>query len=311
LGYVPDQRELRVVHPGPDGYSTGDEPARWWRCLNHAWGCNWMVARDGGDVWCASCRLTRGRPDLADPDAVAAWAAAEGTKRRLVHQLLDLGLPLEPASPHAQRLVFDLLAIHGAGATGHHEGVVTLDLREVDDAYRDELRRRLHEPFRTVIGHLRHEAGHHYWHVLVTTAETLARFRRLFGDERADYRAALDAHYGTPPAAVSAGHVSHYAMAHPAEDWAETFAHYLHLRDGLETAAERGLGPDPDPEAGIDALLDAWQSLVDGVNDIIEGLGQPAAYPFRIGGRAVADKFAFVHRLITAAAGPGPAGARD
>ena len=30
---------------------------------------------------------------------------------------------------------------------------------------------------------------------------------------------------------------------HPAEDWAETFAHYLHIRDTIDTAAAFGLAP--------------------------------------------------------------------
>jgi hypothetical protein len=320
LGYLPTDGDVRAVREGEHGYSVDGDPGTWWRCLNHAWGCNWMVAGAGGAVWCVSCRLTRHRPDTAVPDAVTAWASAEAAKRRLVHQLLALRLPLDPTVPGESRLVFDLVDVgDGGGATGHREGVVTLDLREVDDTYREALRRRLAEPFRTVLGHLRHEVGHHYWHLLVPGAGALEEFRRVFGDERSDYAAALTVRYGAPHRPATPGYVTSYATAHPAEDWAETFAHYLHLRDGLETAVGLGIGPPVPPTGDVTALLDAWTWLVDAVTRIEEGLGQPPAYPIafsapvsRPPGRGdagtgrrldpvIVEKFSFVHRQVLAA----------
>ncbi len=306
LGYLPSACDLRSVRAADGTYRVVGDAAAWWRCLNHAWGCNWMVAAGTDTSWCTSCGLTRGRPDTAVPDAVAAWASAEATKRRLVHQLLSLGLPLEPTTSGEPRLVFDLVAIpEGGGVTGHRDGVVTLDLREVDDAYRETVRRQFGEPFRTVIGHLRHEVGHHFWHTLLRDAATLGEFRRLFGDERADYRVALAAHHDAPIAPVSPGFVTSYAMAHPLEDWAETFAHYLHLRDGLETAGEHGIGPPVRPdEADAAVLLDAWSRVIGAVNRIEEGLGQRPVYPIAfVASRfdpMVVDKFSFIHRQVRA-----------
>ena len=300
LGYVPHLRDICVLQETaqPSRYAISSDATLWWRCLNHAWHCNWMLPSDAGDVWCRSCRLTRGRPDTASPDAVAAWSTAELDKRRLVDQLLALGLPLD--APSDPRLVFDLLFLpDGAGVTGHRQGVVTLDLRETDDAYREALRRQLGESYRTVIGHLRHEIGHHYWPTLVGTTPQVDEFRALFGDERADYAGALERHYESPAPGMPDDHVSTYARVHPSEDWAETFAHYLHIRDGLETATEHGLlgAVDSDAIDAIDAMLRAWGPLADALNALSRGLGHQPAYPFHHG-PAVAEKLAFVHRTV-------------
>ena len=75
--------------------------------------------------------------------------------------------------------------------------------------------------------------GRRWW---PSDAERLDRFRERFGDERADYAAALEAHYEkVDDGAWMAEHISHYASAHPWEDYAESFAQVLHLSDTLET----------------------------------------------------------------------------
>jgi hypothetical protein len=195
------------------------------------------------------------------------------------------------------------------GITGHLDGVVTLDLAETDDRHRDDLRRRLGEPFRTVIGHLRHEIGHHYWGRLVGQADNLNRFRRLFGDERDNYREAVGRHYSTGNGAWDRTRfVTAYAAAHPLEDWAETFAHYLHVLDATDTAIAHELIPpnsaglgDADEFASleIDDILDAWRPINAAVNAIAETLGAPAVYPFDPIG-VVVDKLGFVHRQVVA-----------
>lgn len=290
-------------------------PGQWWRCLNSAWGCNWMVPSHDGNVWCAACRLTRGRPDESNLDAVRAWSVAEAAKRRLVAQLHSLGLPIAPPSPdHDDGLVFDLVYLpESVGVTGHRPGVITLDLREVDDGFREAARVHFREQYRTVLGHLRHETGHHLWNRLVVRAGAVDEARELFGDERADYRAALEAHYGEMHAATSdevpTSFLSDYASVHPSEDWAETFAHYLHLRDGLETSREFGLDPDADVALVADhvgreefgAAIDRWRQLSRAVNEMSLGLGHPAVYGVSIG-PGVEPKLRFVHERVNAAA---------
>lgn len=311
LGYVDAERTVRVLHPTDDPAVHAVDGTPHWRCMNAAWGCNWMVPVGTDTVWCRSCRLTRGRPDESRPDAVEAWVTAEAAKRRLVHQLDELGLPIDPRSPeHPDGLTFDLVHLPGEGGiTGHLDGVVTLDLVETDDRHRDDLRRLLGEPFRTVIGHLRHEIAHHYWGRLVGQSDDLVAFRRLFGDERVDYAAAVEHHYATggPPWDPNR-FVTGYAASHPHEDWAETFAHYLHILDALDTAAAHHLVPSnrvaglvSEHVASIEMseILEIWQPINVAVNEIAASIGSPPVYPFEPRGLVV-DKLAFVHRQVVA-----------
>ena len=213
----------------------GDRP-----CANaELAGCNWLLAADDEHSLCRSCRLTRTRPNDADGPGLAAFRRAEQAKRRLLFELLDLGLPVGEDRP-----AFDLLSSDaGPVSTGHADGVVTLDLAEARDDARERRRVELAEPYRTLLGHFRHEIGHYYWPILVEAdPATLERYRECFGDEREDYGEALARHYerGRAPGWVDS-HVSAYATMHPWEDWAETFAHYLHIRDALQTGAAFGL----------------------------------------------------------------------
>jgi hypothetical protein len=310
LGFFPGHGEVLPVRSDSGaGYrppvATVDGTI-YWRCLNFAWGCNWMLPADRGAVWCASCRLTRGRPDESDADAVRTWSTTEKAKRRLVYQLRTLRLPIDPPSEDVGGVVFDLVYLpESRGVTGHRRGVVTIDLREADDRFRETARRQLHESNRTVIGHLRHEIGHHYWQGLVAGQGAIEGCRALFGDERADYDAAIARHYCHLTGAVPDTHISTYAAAHPSEDWAETFAHYLHIRDGLETADDFGVsGPGPLDSMPLAAMVARWRRLTTTVNELNRGLGHAAPYPFTIG-PAVEAKLSFVHdRVLSQAALP-------
>jgi hypothetical protein len=310
LGYLPGHQTLRALRASSGGvsYSVAGEAIEYWRCLNASWGCNWVLPAGRGATWCRSCALTRGRPDEARPDAIDAWSMAEGIKRRLVHQLDQLALPVEPRSPtNPSGLVFDLVHVPGQrGLTGHLDGVVTIDLTEADPVLREELRSRLQEPYRTLIGNLRHEIAHHYWHQLVAQDDHLTTFRALFGDERADYAAAIDRHYATPDAAWdSIRFVSRYAQAHPHEDWAETFAHYLHVTDLLDTASAHGLG-GPVGEPGLATQprhapflvsLQRWRPIALALDHMARSVGSARIYPVDQV-QVVIDKLEFVHSRI-------------
>jgi len=308
LGYLSEPGALRALETGPSDaeYTVAGGDTRWWRCLNAAWGCNWMLPAEGTDVWCRSCRLTRGRPDESDRDALDAWASAEAAKRHLVHQLDALGLPIEERTASTPLgLAFDLVHLPGEPeVTGHLRGVITLDLTESDEGHRDDLRRRFGEPLRTLIGHLRHEIGHYYWSRLLPSTDLpgLEAFRALFGDERSDYGSALAAHHGAgPPPWDRVVHVTPYAASHPLEDWAETFAHYLHMRDALETADAFELQvPGPEPrDDGFTEMLVRWQPVADGINAVAASLGSPALYPLSPSG-VVVEKLSFVHDRVSA-----------
>jgi hypothetical protein len=214
-------------------------------------------------------------------------------------------------------LAFDLLSSAAEPViTGHADGVITVDLAEGDDPHREALRVQLAEPYRTLLGHLRHEVGHWYWTVLVDGTSFLHTFRDLMGDEQVDYASALQMHYGGPAATAWAdSHVSHYAAAHPWEDWAESFAHYLHIRDTMETAHDWGMhiaGPDLGLDASatlevdpgehvesFDELARSWIAFEMCINAINRSIGKDDLYPFRLV-PAVLEKLRFVHAVVTA-----------
>ncbi len=313
LGYDSDTRRIQVLVPTAQAGTflvAGSSILRW-RCLNSAWGCNWILPAGTGSIWCRSCALTRGRPDERRGEALQAWAVAETAKRRLVHQLDHLGLPIVPRSPEApDGLAFDFVAVPNmSGLTGHLDGVVTLDLAEVDDVHRDEQRRAFGERYRSVIGHLRHEIGHYYWRRLVPRFGEEDAFRSLFGDERADYRSALDNHYaGAHSLWDPTRFVSHYATSHPFEDWAETFAVYLRILDVTMTAVDHGLTPDEDGRAAggaatidLDLVLHRWRALSIALDDLLDAFG--GRTPSTLGAPdPVVDKLSFVHRVVRRAA---------
>ena len=276
-------------------------------------GCNWVADGRGADGLCRSCQLTRTRPPDDDTEAQGRFVEAEAAKRRLVAQLIDLGLPIVGHAQDPEGLAFDLLSSRfDEVMIGHEDGVITLDLAEADDAYRERVRTELGEAYRTVLGHLRHEVGHYYWMVLVRDAGRVDEFRERFGDERASYGDALAAHYGGPgPTGWDHAHVSAYATMHPWEDWAETFAHYLHLRDTLQTAAHTGVhlaGPDGaarpphagDGDAPFDDVVEDWIALAGALNALSRSMGAADLYPFVLA-PTVIDKLAFVDSLVRAA----------
>ncbi len=330
LGYEPLLGELRPLQPGtePDTWRlTREREAQtdYRRCANFhsAAGCNWLVPVDESSPLCMACRLNRRLPDLDDSDNQRYWRAIEAAKRRLVSQLLALGLPVEcKAENPEQGLAFDILRSPAEGPrvlTGHSDGLITLNAEEADDAKREAIRTALHEPYRTLLGHFRHEIGHYYWDRLVWHTPWLEPFRALFGDERADYSAALEANYQNgPPADWADSYISSYASSHPWEDWAETWAHYLHVVDSLDTAIAHGLdaedlnmeiepftrddlyAPDePNADRAL-FLMNSWVELITVLNEMARSLGQRDFYPF-VMPRAVVRKLHFVSLVVNSA----------
>jgi hypothetical protein len=172
----------------------------------------------------------------------------------------------------------------------------------------------MHERYRTLLGHFRHESGHYYFDRLVVDSEWIDEFRALFGDERQDYGEALKRHYANGPASDWADRfVSSYASSHPWEDWAETWAHYLHMLDTLETAASCGLALKPRKagEPTIDSVtvpartdtfedtLHDWFALTYVLNSLNRSIGMPDSYPFTLS-TPVLEKLEFVHKVVRA-----------
>ena len=319
LAYVPEHKVLSTLEP-----ATGDagvfralapeaEGGRYRLCDNYTRyaTCNWAVPAKSGDTLCLSCRLSKLIPDLSVPGAVDAWRRLETAKRRLLYTLLQLGLPVEEGlafefkNDTAEEKVF----------TGHNEGVITNNAAEADAPFREQMREQMGEAYRTLLGHFRHEIGHYYWSRLIEGGRRLEPWRSLFGDEREDYDAAVQRHYAEgPPADWTSSYVSAYASAHPLEVWAESFAHYLHMVDTLETARSHGLTLQPRPLGGaptvevkarrlhfddFDDLVTAWFPLTLSLNSFNRGMGLPDLYPFVLSDGAI-TKLRFVHDVIEA-----------
>jgi hypothetical protein len=324
LAYLPDLEMIGSLEDDGDGWWTSPvEEARDKRyrlCENYQQHnvCNWAVLDSDSHTLCQSCRLTRVIPDLSSERNRAAWLKLEVAKRRLVYTLLRLGLPLiNKVDNPEDGLAFEFLADAPSPSgqankimTGHADGVITLNIAEADDVERERRRQALHEPYRTLLGHFRHEVGHYYWDRLIAGSPNCDEFRSLFGDERADYGAALEQHYASGPASDWPSRcISAYASVHPFEDWAETFAHYLHMVDSLETAADCGVAlrprrpNEPSMSAGMatrgdfDSMIKAWHALTYMLNNLNRGLGLADSYPF-VMSAPVIDKLQFVHRIV-------------
>jgi hypothetical protein len=325
LGYLPQARELSAMEPdGVVWRALAVREGRFRLCANaDLGGCNWLVPQNSQETFCAACRHNRMIPDLTLRDNLNRWRKMESAKRRLFYSLIHLNLPLaNRADDPAKGLVFDFLAEDRAAGlpevmTGHEDGLITINLKEADDAEREKLRSEMGETYRTLLGHFRHEIGHYYWDRLIRECGNLEDFRRFFGDERLDYDQAVQAHYASgPPAGWQNNYISSYASTHPWEDFAETWAHYLHIVDTIEMASALGLrirpavggnadlsaSPDFDPYqpgGDIGRLIHEWLPLAIAVNSINRCMGEPDLYPFVLTPPVIA-KLGFIHDLVHA-----------
>ncbi len=258
--------------------------------------CNWLPLGDRDGAYCLSCALSQTIPVLDKPENFDRWRKLEFAKRRLVYDLLKLGLPVDP-----QKLRFEFKEDRRTNPsvseqhvyTGHARGVISINAAEADEVFREKMRQMMNEPWRTLLGHMRHESGHHYFHIVVDKGNH-DEARELFGDESSDYGQALQAHYDNgPPPNWQNDYISAYATAHPSEDWAECWAHYLHIRSVLDVAVDSGLASS----TGNSHWYERFVELVLAMNEVMRALGLPDAYPFVLTG-TVARKIEFVHRAI-------------
>ncbi len=318
LGFLPDLLQLSSLEPAENGLfkAAGATPAKrlYKKCQNYAKEsvCNWMipvgVQGQKDELFCASCRLNQTIPDLSRPQNHALWALMETSKRRLIYSLINLRLPIDNKTDDPENgLAFAFLEDEkkpdgnlSKVLTGHENGLITLNVAEADDAAREQIRMAMGEPLRTLLGHFRHEVGHYYWDRLVRGKKFAARFRELFGNEELNYPEALARYYASgPPSDWQDRYISAYASAHPWEDWAETWAHFMHIQDTLETANEFGLvGKSirlaPNAAEGkssisadrmrerktIEEIIGAWSDLAIALNSINRSMGLHDTYPF-------------------------------
>lgn len=308
LGFDFVAMTMRALDAGPDLTLTSHDGWRFRYCSNRlAYGnCNWLVSADDSADLCASCRLNEVIPTLDRAGNLSLWSRVERAKRQLLYSLRKLNLPLVRAEDGAS-LRFRLLedrrrnpnVLEDFVAIAHEGGAITINIAEADDSVRHAMRELVHERYRTVLGHLRHEVGHYYFAQLVVTDELRSECRVIFGDERVDYAAAVQRYYDNgPPPDWPDRFISAYASAHPAEDFAETFAHFLHIDDALETAYAAGLsGARACQERRADRWIDDWVGLAITLNEIQRSLGADDLYPFVVTS-TVREKLNFIGRLV-------------
>jgi hypothetical protein len=343
LGYLPAKEtisaleEVQYKQPeaGTQVWKALAEPEASYRyCANVRHGvCNWLIPSDSPDEFCLACRHNRTIPNLSTPENLANWQKIEIAKHRLFYTLLKLRLPLSTRTEDPDGLAFDFLESPEEGTssaaapvlTGHANGLITINLAEADDAKRERQRSEMREPYRTLLGHFRHEIAHYYWDRLVALSPKIEKFREVFGDERQDYGESLQRHYAEgPPGDWPERFVSAYASVHPWEDFSETWAHYFHMVDTLETAGAFGLRVRPrvsmgaelaavidfDPHtASIERIVDAWLPLTFAANSINRSMGLTDLYPFVLRPPVIV-KLAFVHECIHPANAQQRAGTR-
>jgi hypothetical protein len=329
LGFSPDHLELLTLTPADDGiFGDYNQPSTHYRYCTNArhQACNWLLPVTDSHAYCVACQFNRTVPDLSEDHHRRLWQKLEVAKHRLIYTLLRLKLPLMPKDTHPEKgLAFDFLADQSLPSgeqqpvmTGHARGLITINLNEADDAHRARLQQEMGERYRTLLGHFRHEVGHYYWELLVANTEHVADFRKIFGDERRDYGDALKVHYEQgAPANWREEFISEYASVHPWEDWAESWAHYLHLVDTLAIAYAFGLQIEPrvtgeeslaaemDRDAyrirKFDRLMERWLPLTIAMNSINRSMGQPDLYPF-VMADPVLEKLRFIHDVCRASA---------
>ena len=282
--------------------------------------CNWIIPQNNPSNFCKACDLNRTIPNITNPEYASRWRKIEVAKHRLIYQLLRLKLPFKNKVQDAiSGIVFDFMSdensVDGKILTGHDNGSITINIAEADDIEREMARKSMNEVYRSLLGHFRHEIGHYYFDRLINQTDYLQRYRQLFGDESADYSGALERYYNQGPLPNwSNNYISAYATAHPWEDWAETWAHYLHIIDTLETAYAFGLSVDPlvaeatknfsadithDPYKvkSFDTILNQWLPLTFALNSLNRSMGLQDTYPFFIT-TAVIEKMKFIHEVV-------------
>lgn len=328
LGFLSEDLQLVPLTKTDYGSFTiyGRDATAYRYCSNHKHDvCNWLVRADYPGSFCRACELNRTIPNLSRLEYANRWKVLESAKHRLIYTLLRMKLPL--TSKHkdpANGLFFDFLADGKKQGqkrvlTGHEMGVITINIAEADDIEREMARRAMDELYRTVLGHFRHEIGHYYWGRLIQNTSFHHAFRQFFGDELEDYSGALKQHYANgPKPGWNAKYISAYASVHPWEDWAESWAHYLHIIDTLETAYAFGLKMQPgiaesaghfyaemktDPYEiqNFEVIMGLWLPLTFTMNSLNRSMGLPDPYPFVIR-PAIMEKLKFIHEVCYHAA---------
>lgn len=329
LGFDPVSMDILSLLPAQNENYTNIAPAQnsntyfYKYCVNKQQNvCNWLLPSDSPSSYCIACDLNKTIPNISQPDHWEKWARIETAKHRLVYSLLRFKLPVTSKFKNENNgIAFDFMADENNEPgkrllTGHDNGLITLNIEEADDAIIEMAKKNMDEVYRTLLGHFRHEIGHYYWDRLIDHTDSLQLFREIFGNESADYEEALKLHYSKAANsdAWQNNYISAYASAHPWEDWAETWAHYMHIVDTIETAYSFGItlrpkvadasndiaaniNIDPYETKYFEDIIERWVPLTFAMNSLNRSMGIKDAYPFVINDR-VKEKLNFIHETI-------------
>ena len=325
-------------------YFKTDQPEIYYqKCDNNAnyQVCNGMVnmntfepVPNKDEVLCFACRFNETIPNLSVIEHIPLWKKMEIAKRRAIYTLKALSLPLQNIRQNPKSgLSFDFTTDRDVSDhflsklddqetvfTGHDSGHITINLAEADEVSRSHTKHAMGELYRTLLGHFRHELGHYYFEKLIAKSKKKHElFKKYFGDDELDYQEALKKHYKNgAPKNWNNHYISEYATMHPYEDWAETWAHYMHIMDTLETAKNFNItGSIRDTivtekvgdlklpqssyffssQTSITTILDTWMDFAIILNSLNRSMGMNDAYPFVLT-QSVRTKLSFIHHAI-------------
>lgn len=315
VGFDAGKFDLVALDNDQNNYwPVNNEEEKYRFCSNATHGtCNWLIPVTQLSPFCIACSLNRIIPELSTAINQDKWKRIEIAKHRLVYSLLRLRLPVnfKKGIDDTSGIAFDFMADTSPlerVMTGHDNGVITLNIEEADEGELTRNKLNLGEKYRTLLGHFRHEIGHYYWDVLIKDSAHLEEFRKLFGNEALDYSQALDTYYKTPTQSNwNDFFISPYASSHAWEDWAESWAHYMHMMDTLETAWSFGIdihrpemkavvSNDPYTISNFDHIINMWLPLTFAVNSLNRSMGHADFYPFIIS-VPVIEKLRFIHKV--------------
>ncbi|MEM8500970.1 MAG: putative zinc-binding metallopeptidase [Pseudomonadota bacterium] len=310
LGFNPETLDMCTVNSDADGIWRTEAKSAFKMCKNTIdfQNCNWLVEAEDANTLCKGCRFNRTIPNLAKAENLTRWSKVEAAKKRLLFTIYSLRLPITDGfSDSLNGLFFDFLEDERSdpimfanthAPIGYLNGTVTINVLEADDDFREAVRVQMNEPYRTLLGHLRHESGHFFWGLVEKNETLLSTFRSLFGNDQEDYAAALTRYYSNKAdSRWQDEFISQYASSHPLEDWAECWAHYLYIYDAMETVGEYFSQTPPLQNDTFDGWIQAWGEVCIAYNEVNRGSGLGDLYPFVLNPEVV-NKLRFVDQVV-------------
>ena len=273
---------------------------------HHDVGCNWLLIQGDDNCQCIACRTTRVIPDQTHEKNANRWFRLERSKRQLFQTLIDLQLIKANRPVEFSDLQFDFLEDKRSNPSldldhvlsGHCDGLITINAAEADESFLHTMKEQMQELYRSLLGHFRHEIGHYFWLKFFNSEEKIQQFREVFGDERQDYAQALQGYYdANNQSHWRSRYITPYASSHPHEDWAETWAHYLHIVDTLQTAQSFGLSIYEPQAHNFDHWFNEWRRVSQVMNALNRSMGLAEPYPFRVS-EMVEGKLRFIDETI-------------